>query len=147
MSRKGKIFRYIMLLFIIGVYLTVFTGCSRHKRVTKELETVTMGIDVARYQGTIDWQAVSQSGVDFAIVRVGYRGMGDGEITPDPNGRYNMQEASKAGVPLGVYFFSTALSKDVWILTASALVFVIFQNVKLVIGTKQNMSLGGSYCM
>lgn len=112
MSRKGKIFRYIMLLFIIGVCLTVFTGCSRHRRVTKEIETVTMGIDVARYQGTIDWQAVSESDIDFAIVRVGYRGMEDGEITPDPNGRYNLQEASKAGIPLGVYFFSTAVNAE-----------------------------------
>ena len=108
MSRKGRIFRYIILMFIIAACLTAFSGCSRNKRVTKELETVTMGIDVARYQGTIDWQAVADANIDFAIVRVGYRGMEDGEITPDPNGRYNMQEASKAGIPLGVYFFSTA---------------------------------------
>ena len=90
--------------------VSVFAGCKFHRRVTKETETVTMGIDVARYQGTIDWQEVSQSDVDFAIVRVGYRGMVDGEIKEDPNGRYNMQEASKAGIPLGVYFFSTAVT-------------------------------------
>lgn len=112
MRKRNAFFRYFLLLLITAVFLPACSGCSRHKRVTKELETVTMGIDVARYQGTIDWQAVSQSGVDFAIVRVGYRGMGDGEITPDPNGRYNMQEASKAGVPLGVYFFSTAVNAE-----------------------------------
>lgn len=112
MRKRNAFFRYFLLLLITAVLLPACSGCSRHKRVTKELETVTMGIDVARYQGTIDWQAVSQSGVDFAIVRVGYRGMGDGEITPDPNGRYNMQEASKAGVPLGVYFFSTAVNAE-----------------------------------
>ena len=112
MRKRNAFFRYFLLLLITAVLLPACSGCSRHKRVTKELETVTMGIDVARYQGTIDWQAVSRSGVDFAIVRVGYRGMGDGEITPDPNGRYNMQEASKAGVPLGVYFFSTAVNAE-----------------------------------
>ena len=72
---------------------------------------MTMGIDVAKYQGTIDWQQVAQSDVDFAIVRVGYRGMSDGVIKSDSNGRYNLQEASKAGIALGAYFFSTAVTE------------------------------------
>ena len=80
--------------------------------MTKETDAVTMGIDVARYQGTIDWQEVSQADVDFAIVRIGYRGMTDGKIKSDPNGRYNLQEAAKAGIPLGVYFFSTAVTEE-----------------------------------
>lgn len=112
MRERSDFLRYIMLPLVAVMLLTVCSGCSRHRRVTKEIETVTMGIDVARYQGTIDWQAVSESDIDFAIVRVGYRGMEDGEITPDPNGRYNLQEASKAGIPLGVYFFSTAVNAE-----------------------------------
>ena len=112
MRGNSRIFRYIILILIVTAIVICFSGCKRHKRVTKELETVTMGIDVARYQGTIDWRAVSEADIDFAIVRVGYRSMADGEITPDPNGRYNMQEASKAGIPLGVYFFSTAVSVE-----------------------------------
>lgn len=71
-----------------------------------------MGIDVARYQGTIDWAQVAQSGIDFAMVRVGYRGISDGEISEDSNGRYNLQEASKVGIPLGAYFFSTAITEE-----------------------------------
>lgn len=71
-----------------------------------------MGIDVARYQGTIDWQAVAESGIKFAMVRIGYRGMSDGEIKADSNGKYNLQEASKAGIKLGVYFFSTAVTEE-----------------------------------
>lgn len=110
MRDRGRIFRYFLLCMILVWLVSVFAGCKFHRRVTKETETVTMGIDVARYQGTIDWQEVSQSDVDFAIVRVGYRGMVEGEIKEDPNGRYNMQEASKAGIPLGVYFFSTAVT-------------------------------------
>lgn len=109
---RGRVFRYVFLVLVFAGLMAVFAGCRGYKRVTKETTEVTMGIDVARYQGTIDWQKVAESGIDFAIVRVGYRGMGDGEITPDPNGRYNLQEAAKAGIPLGVYFFSTAINEE-----------------------------------
>lgn len=112
MKGRGRVFRYVVLLVMIAVLLAAFSACKRHKRVTRETETVTMGIDVARYQGTIDWQEVSQSEIDFAMVRVGYRSMTDGEIIPDPNGRYNLQEAAKAGIPLGAYFFSTAVTVE-----------------------------------
>ena len=112
MRGRGRVFRYFILIFILASMLAVFCGCMRYKRLTKEIDTVTFGIDVARYQGTIDWQQVAQSGVEFAFVRVGYRGMKDGRIQEDPNGRYNLQEAAKAEIPLGVYFFSTAISEE-----------------------------------
>lgn len=76
-----------------------------------ETEEVTFGIDVARYQGTIDWAQVAASGVEFAMVRVGYRMDGSREIIADSNARYNMQEAQKNGVKVGAYFFSTAASE------------------------------------
>ena len=81
MKGRARVFRYFILLFILAALLVFFCGCKRHKRVTRETEAVTMGIDVARYQGTIDWQEVSQTDVQFAMVRVGYRGMKDGLIT------------------------------------------------------------------
>ena len=112
MRERSRILRYMLLILILAGLLAAFSGCKRYRRVTKETDAVTMGIDVARYQGTIDWQEVSQSDVDFAIVRIGYRGMADGKIKPDPNGRYNLQEAAKAGIPLGVYFFSTAVTEE-----------------------------------
>ena len=112
MSGKGRVLRYFILILIVAALFAAFSGCKRYKRVTRETETVTLGIDVARYQGTIDWQEVSGSDIGFAYVRVGYRGMVDGEITPDPNGRYNMQEVAKANIPLGVYFFSTAVTEE-----------------------------------
>lgn len=76
-----------------------------------ETEEITFGIDVARYQGTIDWAQVASSGVDFAMVRVGYRMDGSREIVADSNARYNMQEAQKNGIKVGAYFFSTAASE------------------------------------
>lgn len=77
-----------------------------------ETDEITFGIDVARYQGTIDWAQVAASGVEFAMVRVGYRMDESREITADSNARYNMQEAQKNGIKLGAYFFSTAVNEE-----------------------------------
>lgn len=71
----------------------------------------TFGIDVSKYQGTIDWAQVADYGVEFAIIRVGYRTKVDGQIVADSNARYNLQEAQKHGIKLGAYFFSTAISE------------------------------------
>jgi GH25 family lysozyme M1 (1,4-beta-N-acetylmuramidase) len=70
----------------------------------------TVGIDVAKYQGTIDWAKVASSGIDFAMIRVGYRTTDTGEIRADSNAKYNMQEASANGIKVGVYFVSTAVT-------------------------------------
>lgn len=79
--------------------------------VTESGET-TFGIDVARYQGTIDWSQVAASGVQFAMIRVGYRTQKTGEIVADTNAKYNMQEAQANGIKIGAYFFSTAVTTD-----------------------------------
>lgn len=77
-----------------------------------ETDQVTIGIDVARYQGTIDWAQVAASGIDFAMVRVGYRADASREICADTNAKYNMQEAQKNGIKIGAYFFSTATTTE-----------------------------------
>lgn len=81
-------------------------------KAAAETDEITFGIDVARYQGTIDWAQVAASGVDFAMVRVGYRMNESREIIADSNARYNMQEAQKNGIKLGAYFFSTAVNEE-----------------------------------
>ena len=78
---------------------------------TSETDTITMGIDVSKFQGTIDWEKVADAGIDFAMVRVGYRTQSGGEIMEDTNARYNMQEATANGLKIGAYFFSTAISE------------------------------------
>ncbi|MDE5892147.1 MAG: glycoside hydrolase family 25, partial [Acetatifactor sp.] len=79
----------------------------------QEQQRVTIGIDVSRYQGTIDWSQVAEAGIDFAMIRVGYRSaQEDREIYADTNARYNMQEAQAAGIQVGVYFFSTAATRE-----------------------------------
>ena len=73
---------------------------------------VTYGIDVSLYQGTIDWATVAANGIDFAIIRIGYRGTTAGGFGEDPMAKYNLQEAEKNGVKIGIYFYSTAISEE-----------------------------------
>jgi len=81
------------------------------KNTAGKTEVITYGIDVAKWQGVIDWKQVKESGVDFAIIRIGYRTQVDGTIYEDPYARYNLQEAEANGIMIGVYFFSTAVNK------------------------------------
>ena len=67
-------------------------------------------IDVSKWQGKIDWKAVKESGIDAAFIRIGYRGE-NGVIYKDETADYNIQQAQKAGVLVGVYFFSTAANE------------------------------------
>lgn len=70
----------------------------------------SVGIDVSKFQGVINWQQVKQAGVDFAFVRVGYRGYGNGAIRLDETFDYNVAEALKNDLSVGVYFYSQATS-------------------------------------
>jgi len=76
-----------------------------------ETDEITFGIDVSKWQGIIDWKKVKDAGVEFAMIRVGYRTQVDGKITEDPYAKYNLQQAQKNGIKLGAYFFSTAVNE------------------------------------
>ena len=105
--QKLLFFGTVGLITVILVCAFFLTG--EQAPPVEEIQEVTFGVDVSKYQGTIDWEKAAQSGVDFAIVRIGYRGTGSGEIIADSNAQYNLQKASQAGVKLGAYFFSTAI--------------------------------------
>ncbi|MDD3230229.1 MAG: GH25 family lysozyme [Oscillospiraceae bacterium] len=66
------------------------------------------GIDVSSYQGKIDWERVAASGVDFAIIRAGYRGYTFGNIQKDSYFTQNIEGALASGLDVGVYIFSQA---------------------------------------
>ena len=69
------------------------------------------GVDVSAFQGTIDWEKVAASGIRFAMVRLGYRGYGKaGRMVADEYAQANLQGAKDAGLQVGAYFFSQALS-------------------------------------
>ncbi len=66
-------------------------------------------IDVSKYQGSINWDAVARDGVQQAIVRMGYRGYGDaGTLVTDPYFRTNLEEATRVGLDVGLYFYTQA---------------------------------------
>lgn len=106
LDKKGIIFAIGCILVVAAFGFLAFSG-----EQVKETEETTFGIDVARYQGTVNWAQVAQSDVDFVMIRLGYRGLEDGVITEDSNARYNLQEAQKQGIPIGAYFFSTAVTE------------------------------------
>ncbi len=68
------------------------------------------GIDVSKYQTTIDWSAVKNAGVDFAFIRLGYRSSSSGTLNSDAYYATNMTNAAAAGVKTGAYFFTQALT-------------------------------------
>ena len=73
---------------------------------------VRYGIDVSKWQGSIDWNKAAASGVEFAIIRCGYRGSSAGALNEDECYRANIAGALAAGIDVGVYFFSQALNAE-----------------------------------
>ncbi len=70
-----------------------------------------IGIDVSTHQEQIDWDAVASSGVEFAILRAGYRGSTAGKLYEDDRFADNLRGAKEAGLKVGVYFFSQAVNE------------------------------------
>mgnify|MGYP002551338883 FL=1 len=70
------------------------------------------GIDVSEMQGTIDWKQVANDGIQFAFVRIGYRGTTEGGLFADARLDENLAGAASAGLQTGVYFYSQATSVE-----------------------------------
>ena len=71
--------------------------------------TIEQGIDVSEWNGDINWKEVKEAGIDFAIIRVAYRGYGSaGVLVEDAYYKENIAEAQAAGIPVGAYIFSQA---------------------------------------
>ena len=88
------------------------TGYLSYKD-TKGKVSAKKGIDVSEFQGeTIDWQQVKAAGIDFAILRLGFRGMTEGGLNVDATFEENYQGATAAGLKVGVYFFSQAITQE-----------------------------------
>ena len=71
----------------------------------------TIGIDVSKFQKSINWQKVKNAGINFAIIRCGYRGYGSGVLVEDPMFASHISGAKAAGLRVGVYFFSQAINE------------------------------------
>ncbi|MDD2970152.1 MAG: glycoside hydrolase family 25 protein [Lachnospiraceae bacterium] len=74
-------------------------------------EKTEFGIDVSKWNKEIDWQKVKESGVEYAIIRCGYRGSSSGYLIEDPLFQQNIKGATEAGIKVGLYFFTQAVSE------------------------------------
>lgn len=74
--------------------------------------TTSRGIDLSVFQGDVDWDKAAADGVEFAIIRLGYRGYGKGALQPDELFTSHLDGAHAAGIDTGAYFFSQALTAE-----------------------------------
>ena len=73
---------------------------------------IKKGVDVSRFQGAINWEKVKNAGVDFAIIRCGFRGQSVGKIYEDAYFKTNVSGAAANGIKVGIYFYSTAINEN-----------------------------------
>lgn len=85
----------------------------------------SFGIDVSKWNGEIDWEKVKEAGVEFAIIRCGYRGSKSGVLVEDPYFEKNLEGAKKAGIEVGVYFFTQAMNENEGIEEASTVLSLL----------------------
>lgn len=84
---------------------------TRHNYLKLQNVPSSPGVDVSAYQGEIDWEKVKNSGIEFAMIRLGYRGYGKaGKLVEDAQAKRNLEGAKAAGLKIGAYFFSQALN-------------------------------------
>lgn len=83
---------------------------DRHNYLLLQNAKSSPGVDVSAFQGDIDWAAVRASGIEFAMIRLGFRGYESGKLVEDEYARDNLREAAEAGLKVGAYFFSQAVT-------------------------------------
>ncbi len=98
---------------------------SEIKRMQAVSGNAKVGVDVSKWNGDIDWDKARNAGVEFAIVRAGYRGSVTGSLVEDSYFQANMKAAAASGVPTGVYFFTQAVNEVEAVEEASAVLQLI----------------------
>ena len=99
-------------LAFAGTSVSRYTEKSYNHNEKFDDRIMVNGLDVSTYQNDIDWQQAKADGIDFAIIRVGYRGYGsEGKLNPDDYYVKNLEGARKAGLLVGIYFFSQAVTE------------------------------------
>ena len=93
-------------------------------------DMIQMGIDVSKWNGEIDWDLVKAEGIDFAIIRCGYRGSSTGALVEDPYFAANLAGAKRAGIKVGIYFFTQAVN-DVEAVEEASMALALLNDVEL----------------
>lgn len=86
------------------------------------LDRARMGIDVSSAEGSIDWKKVADAGIEFAILRAGFRGLSSGDLIADSKFLENVTAAQENGIRVGAYFFSQAISEKEAVEEASCVI-------------------------
>ena len=116
-KRKEKKARQYFLIFTVCLLIitSAVFGAFSSKRGSTEFaninKSIAYGIDVSYHNGKIDWETVKGE-VDFAFIRVGFRGYTDGKLHTDSKAKYNLKNANKSKIPIGVYFYSQAINEQ-----------------------------------
>lgn len=120
-NKAGSMWELLCRLFPGYVIYKNLTGFT-YQKVNKDLALDTYdwsslagtykGIDVSTYQGKIDWDKVAGSGVEYAFVRVGYRGYTEGVLKEDKRYKENLEGAIKNDISVGAYFVTKALTEE-----------------------------------
>ena len=119
MRRKVLIVMMLIAVLVLNTALA-FAGTSVSRYTEKSYNhnekfddrIMVDGLDVSTYQNDIDWKQAKADGIDFAIIRVGYRGYGaEGKLNPDDYYVKNLKNAADAGLLIGIYFFSQAVNE------------------------------------
>ena len=84
-----------------------------------------LGIDVSKWNKEIDWDKVKNAGIEYAIIRAGYRGSVTGSLVVDPYFEANIKGASASGIPVGIYFFTQAVNEVEAVEEASAVLELV----------------------
>lgn len=88
-----------------------YTGTTYSHSAVNSDKLIVRGIDVSAWQDNVDWNKVKADGVDYAIIRIGYRGTTSGKMNPDKDFIEHIEGAKAAGLMVGVYFFSQAINE------------------------------------
>lgn len=105
---------------LINPYLTKntydFTKIEEKANLKRYMEngkkTSYVGVDVSKHTGKINFTGVKAAGVDYVMIRLGSRGYSTGQISLDENFKENIEGAIEAGLEVGVYFYSQAITQD-----------------------------------
>ncbi len=92
--------------------LSAFSGEDLTKRYEAQGYRTMLGIDVSKFQGSIDWEQVKNAGISYVMLRIGLRGYGSGKLLLDERFYENLRGAKAQGLKTGVYFFSAAISEE-----------------------------------
>lgn len=89
-----------------------YTGKNYTHNSRFDGKEIKYAIDVSKYNGSINWNKVKADGIEYAMIRVGYRSFGsNSQLYEDPNFRQNIEGAINAGLKVGVYFYSQAITR------------------------------------